>query len=161
MVFALSKLKGVNMKRESIIQRLLMCAPLILVVLVSGCFSIGPTVRTYGENKLQKSEVAVIKGWWMFILLGYEGVDIYSVDGNELRATKVEVLPGWHKLMIRAYGFSFIAMAAPPQYTGVYHNFEAGHRYKIRYWYKGILIEGIKIIDVTTGAIIQESSLFP
>ncbi len=151
------------MKREPIIQMFSIFTALIFVVFASGCISVGPTVRTYSGDKLQKSEVAVIKGWWTFALLGYEGLDIYALDGNNLRATKVEVLPGKHSLTIRWYHFGFTLL--PPfeqyeRYTEAEFNFEAGHKYKIKYRYeKGILIEGVKIIDVTTGAIIWESSL--
>jgi hypothetical protein len=154
--------EGANMKRESIIQGFLICAALIFVVLASGCLSIGPTVRTYSGDKLQKSEVAVIKGWWMSTLLGYEGLDIFALDGNNLGATKVEVLPGKHGLIIRNYSYSFVTLSETlPRYAGAEFNFEAGHEYKINYRYKGILIEGVKIIDVTTGAIIREPSLYP
>jgi len=150
------------MKRESIIQGFPICvAFLIFVVLTSGC-AIGPTIRTYSGDKLPKSEVAVIKGGWVFDLLGYGGLDIDSVDGVDLRATKVEVLPGWHKLIIRRYSFSFVPpMGAPGDLVEAAVNFEAGHQYKIRYWYyKGILIKGVKIIDVTTGALISKVILY-
>jgi len=129
-------LKGATIKRESIIQGFLICATLIFLVLTSGCVSIGTTVRTYSGDKLQKSEVAVIKGWWLFVLLGYEGLDIYSIDDAILKATKVEVLPGRHELVIRNYSFSFVApIGAPPEFVQMAFNFEAGHEYKIKYWY--------------------------
>ncbi len=96
------------------------------------------------------------------MLLAYGGIDIYSVDGNYLGATKVEVLPGWHELEIRDYSFSFVApIGAPSQFAHVAFNFETGPEYKIKYWYKGVLIEGVKIIDVTTGAIILTQHLSP
>ena len=72
------------MKRQSIIQGFPTCVPLLIFVgLTFGC-AIGPTMRTYKGDRLQKSEVAVIKGFLMFDPLGYEGVDIYAVDGNNL-----------------------------------------------------------------------------
>jgi hypothetical protein len=144
------------MKREYIIQRFPICLALIFIVLTSGC-AIGPTIRTYSGDKLQKSEVAVMKGSWLFVLLGYGGFDVYSVDGKDLRATKVEVLPGWHTLIIRDYSFSFVApMGAPPRYAGVTFNFEAGHEYKIKS--KSLIKDDYYIVDVSTGATISEFS---
>ncbi len=145
------------MKRKSIIQGFSICAALIFVILTSGC-AVGPTIRTYSGDKLQKSEVAVIKGWWLFALLGYGGFDIYSIDDTVLEATKVEASPGRHELVIRSYSFSFVApVGAPPESAQVAFNFEAGHEYKIKY--KGIGTPGFKqdgiiIVDVTTGDII-------
>ena len=51
---------------------------------------------------------------FFFTPLRHEGIGIYRIDGNYLKATKVEVLPGWHKLDIRPYSFSFIAPMGPP-----------------------------------------------
>ena len=141
------------MKRKSIIQVFSICVALIFVLLIFGC--VGPKVRTYSEDKLQKSEVAFIKGWYYFAVFGYDCIDIYSIDGSSLKATDVEVLPGWHELEIRWYSFSFVApLGLPARYAEVKLNFEAGHEYKIMARFKGILQEGVKIIDVTTGAII-------
>ena len=150
------------MKRESIIQGFSTCvALLIFFVFASGCISVGPAVRTYSGDKLQKSEVAVIKGWWTFYLIGYQGVDIYSIDGTVLRATKVEVLPGWHELDIRYYFFSMIALVgAPFDYAQVGFNFEAGHEYRIKTHFKANA-EYIDIVDVTTGANILTERLSP
>ena len=144
------------MKLKSIIQVLSICAALIFVLLTSGC--VGPTVRTHSGDKLQKSEVAVIKGWYGFYLLGDTKMYIERIDDSSPEATKVEVLPGWHELVIRYYvagqgliwggGYYFSGFV-----QGAF-NFEAGHEYEIKGLYKGILIEGAKIIDVTTGAII-------
>jgi len=146
------------MKPEPIIQRFSICAALIFIVLTSGC-AIGPTIRTYSGDKLQKSEVAVMKGSWFFALLGYGGFDIYRLDGKDLRATKVEVLPGWHTLIIRNYSFSFVApIGAPPLYAGVEFNFEAGHEYKIKS--KSLIKDDYYIVDVSTGALISELSPF-
>jgi hypothetical protein len=131
-------------------------AALIFVVVTSGC-AIGPTIRTYSGDKLQKSEVAVVKGQWEFYLLGYGGLDIYSVDGNELRATKVEVLPGWHELVIRLYVFAFLPWGgSPPRYAYVAYNFEAGHEYKIKS--KSLIKDDYYIVDASTGAITWEFS---
>jgi len=144
------------MTRESVIQRFSICAALIFVVVTSGC-AIGPTIRTYSGDKLQKSEVAVIKGWWWFVFLGYGGFDIYSVDDEVLRATNVEVLPGWHKLVIRDYSFIFCCAypGAHDRYAMVGDlNFEAGHKYKIKA--KSLFKDDYYIVDVTTGAIIYE-----
>jgi hypothetical protein len=145
------------MRRKSIIQKFSICAALIFAILASGCVigpnTIGPTTWTYsGEPiRLPKSEVAVIKGYWYLHLFGYGGVDIYSLDGNLLEATKVEVSPGWHELVIREYVFSLAAIGPnPPAYTRGAFNFETGHEYKI----KNPLFTGCKIVDVTTGAVI-------
>jgi len=70
------------MKRDPIVQRFLACvAFLIFAVLTSGCA--GPTVRTYSGDKLQKSEVAVIKGWYYFGPLYYSSIDIYKIDDKD------------------------------------------------------------------------------
>jgi hypothetical protein len=146
------------MKRESVIQRFSSCAALIFLVLTSGCF-VGPRVKAYSGDKLQKSDVAVIKGWCYFALFGYECYDIYEIDGSYLKATNVEVLPGWHELVIRDFNFSFVApVGLPPQYLRAAFNFETGHKYKIKTHFKGILMEGMDIIDATTGAIIFSGS---
>jgi hypothetical protein len=138
------------MNRESIIQRFPICAAfLILVVLASGC--VGPRVRTYSGDKLQKSEIAVIKGFCYYWLLRYDCLDIYEIDGSILKATNVEVSPGWHALVIRHYNFSLGALLGiPPDYADTALNFEAGHEYKIKYHFPKLI--GIDIIDVTTGA---------
>jgi hypothetical protein len=143
------------MKRESIIRGYpTFAAFLIFVILTSGCI-VGPKVRTYSGNKLQKSEVAVIRGWCYFALFGYECVDIYRIDGSLLEATNVEVLPGWYELVIRWYSVSFVApVGAPPDYALVRFSFEAGHEYKIKGHFKGVLMKGIDIVDVSTGTVI-------
>jgi hypothetical protein len=142
------------MERKSIIEGLSIFVALILAILTSGCV-VGPTVRTYSGDKLQKSEVAVIKGWCYFALFGYECVDIYRIDGSLSEATNVEVLPGWHELVLRWYSFSFVApVGAPPDYALVGFNFEAGHEYKMKGHFKGVLMKGVDIVDVTTDAII-------
>jgi hypothetical protein len=153
------------MKRESIIQGVPICvALLIFAVLTSGCVRLGPAVRTYSGDKLQKSEIAIIKGWWYSIILLWDSIEISKIDGKPVNTTKLEVLPGPHELVIINNGGSLVALvSAPEKWTRVDCNFEAGHEYKIKYWFKGILIEGVKIIDVATGAIIyrQPWSRFP
>jgi hypothetical protein len=148
------------MRRKSIIQKFSICAVLIFAILASGCVigpnTIGPTTWTYsGEPiRLPKSEVAVIKGYWYLHLFGYGGVDIYSIDGTILEDTKIEVPPGWHELVIRDYIFSFVAIGPnPPAYTRGAFNFEAGHEYKIKKQLSWVT-EVVKIVDVTTGAVI-------
>ncbi len=140
------------MKREFIIQGFLICAAfLISVVLTSGC--VGPRVRTYSGDTLEKSEVAVIKGRYYYALLYYDCINIYSVDDSYQGATKVEVLYGRHELVIEHYVINLFGY--PPECVRVAFNFEAGHEYKIKKLFNRLLIEeGIKIIDVTTGAII-------
>jgi hypothetical protein len=143
------------MKRKSIIRGFLIYLALIFVVLASGCVSIGPTTKSYSGDRLQKSEVAVIKGWSFYRLFGYDGIDIYSIDGNYLEATKVEVLPGWHELIIWNYDSCFLPWVScdGPSYARVAFNFEAGHEYEIKG--SGIDTPGFKIVDVATGAIIH------
>ncbi len=157
MEFALSKLKGANMKRKSIIQGFSICVALIFVILTSGCV-VGPRVRTYSGDKLQKSEVAVIKGGYLTPLIWYECVDIYEIDGMHPKATNVEVLPGWHELVIRNYVISLSPLGPAPGCQNVVRaafNFEARHEYKIKKLFNRLLVEeGVKIIDVTTGAIV-------
>ena len=140
------------MKRKSI-KLFSICAALIFVLLTSGC--VGPTVRTYRGDKLQKSEVAVIKGWYYFTAFGYDCISIYRIDGSSPKVRNVEVLPGWHELEIMWYSFSFVVpLGLPARYAEVKLNCEAGHEYIIMAQFKGIVPEGVKIIDVTTGAII-------
>ena len=135
------------MKRKSIIQGFPICVALIFVVLTSGC--VGPRVRAYSGDKLQKPEVAVIKGRYYFTPLYYDCVDIYSIDGSILEATKVEILPGWHKLVIEHYVINLFGY--PPECVHAEFNFEAGHEYKIKSPFISDLIE---IIDVNTGVTI-------
>ena len=140
------------MKRESIIQGFPIYLALIFVILISGCV-VGPAVQTYSGYKLQKSEVAVIKGKWSTALIAQESIEIYEVDGNPVGATQVEVLPGRHKLVIKSLNEEFFKLEPNlPEWALVDCNFEAGHEYKIKVW--SIRVKGIKIIDVTTGATI-------
>jgi hypothetical protein len=147
------------MKQKSIIQGFSICAALIFVVLTSGC--VGPTVRTYSGDKLQKSEVAVIKGWCFSYLFAYECIDIYRIDDSYPKATKVEVLPGRHELIIRDYVISLSPWGPAPgcqQAIRASFNFEAGHEYKINTHFMGLLEKGVDIIDVTTGAPVYSQS---
>ena len=143
------------MKRKSIIQGFLIYLALIFVVLASGCVSIRPATKTYSGDRLQKSEVAVIKGWPFYKVFGYDGIDIYSVDGKYIETTKVEVLPGWHELVIWNYGFRFLPWGSCDghSHARVAFNFKAGHEYEIKG--EGIGTSGLKIVDVATGAIIH------
>jgi hypothetical protein len=153
MEFALKSLKGKNMRRKSIIQGISICVALILVILTYGC--VGPTIRTYSGDKLQKSEVAVIKGRYYFTPLNYVCVDIQSVDDSILKATKVEVLPGWHELVIKHYIINLFG--SPPEFAQVTFNFEAGHEYKIKTHFN----HNVDIMDVTTDAIILTEHFSP
>jgi len=127
---------------------------ILLYAMLSGCV-VGPKVMTYSGDKLQKLEVAVIKGWCFYALLGYECIDIYKIDGSSLNATNVEVLPGMHELEIRWYSVSFVSPVGGHARTArVDFNFEAGHEYEIKARFEGITRKGADIIDVTTGAII-------
>lgn len=140
------------MKRESITQGFPICAALIFVVLASGC--LGPKMRNYSGDNLQKPEVAVIKGFYYFTPFAYLSIDIYSVDDSFPEATNVEVLPGRHELEIRSWSISFLpfGMNAPPECARVAFNLEAGHEYKILI--RGLAKKYVEIKDVTTGATI-------
>lgn len=145
------------MKRKSIIQVFSICAALIFVLLTSGC--VGPTVRVYEEDKLPEgdklptSEFAVIKGGYDFYLLGGHRIYIWRIGYTPTEATEVEVSPGRHKLFIKHFTYYLLGGSSSRCVLDVF-NFEAGHEYKIKYLYKGIFREGVKIIDVTTGAMI-------
>jgi len=143
------------MKRKSIIRGLSIYLALVFIVLTSGCASIAPTTKSYSGDRLQKSEVAIIKGWWFYKLFGYDGIDIYSIDGNYLEATKVEVLPGWHEVIIWNHDFCFLPWEScdGPSYARAAFNFEAGHEYEIKG--SGGDTPGFKIVDAATGAIIH------
>ena len=133
------------MKGKPNIEGLSIFAILTLLIPTSGCI-VGPTIRTYSGYRLQKSEVAVIKGWGFLSLFGYAGIDIYNIDGSPVNATKVEVLPGRHELVIRNYGLSFVTFyGSRPDYARVAFDFEAGHEYKIKFI-------NDYIVDVSTGA---------
>jgi hypothetical protein len=147
------------MKRKSIVQGFLICAISVFIVLTHGC--VGTTVRTYGGDKLPKSEVAVIKGFHSTVILPFVGLSevgieiCYVDDGQLLEATKVEVLPGWHELVIRSY-------ESPGDHSRFYRmsfNAEAGHKYEIRRrWDSLRKIVNITIVDVNTSATISEQS---
>ena len=143
------------MKRRSIIRGFLIYLTLIFVVSACGCASIGPATKSYSGDRLEKSGIAVIKGGSVYRLFGYDGIDIYSMDGNYLEAAKVEALPGWHELIIWNHGFCFVPWVScdGPSYARVAFNFEAGHEYKIEG--SGIGTSGFKIVDVGTGATVQ------
>jgi hypothetical protein len=140
------------MKRKSILQGSSICATIVLVILTSGC--LGPKVRNYSGDNLQKSEVAVVKGFYYFTPFAYISIDIYRVDDSRPEATNVVVLPGWHELGIRSWSISFLpfGMNAPPECARVALNFEAGHEYKILI--RGVAKENVEIKDVTTGVTI-------
>jgi len=139
------------MKRKSIIQVFSIYAALIFVLLTSGC--VGPTVWTYEGDRLPKSEVAVIKGGFYYYLLAHRTY-IYRIDDSYPEATKVSVLPGRHELVIKYVEYGLLGNDTSSRCVREAFNFEAGHEYKIKYLYEGIFREGVKIIDVTTGAII-------
>jgi hypothetical protein len=127
---------------------------LIFAILISGC--VGAKVRTYNVSESQKSEVAVIKGSWHLTPLYYKSIEIYMIDGKCPDATQVEVLPGWHELVILNYTFSFVQLfpGPPTPCVRAAFNCEAGHEYKIKtasFVHKGSLIE---IVDVNTGVTI-------
>jgi hypothetical protein len=150
------------MKREFIIQGFPICVALIFFVLTSGCVSITPK-KSYSGDKLPKSEVAVIKGWYYFSLLNSEAVIINNIDGkylgptNEFQilflpgpgATKVEVLPGWHELLIVHDTTGWLSGSR--ECVRAAFNFEAGHEYKIKTPFIG---DWIKMMDVNTGVTI-------
>ncbi len=142
------------MKRESIIQGFPICvALLIFVVLTSACVRIGPAMKIHSVDKLPE-EVAVIKGRYYFALY-YEGVLTLKIDGKYVgsirdeilpASTKVEVLPGWHELVIVHAIVSLLYIDAECA-RGAF-NFEAGHEYKIKFPFFSHLVE---VIDVNTG----------
>jgi len=143
-----------HQSRRSIIHELLIFVPIILVILTSGC--VGAKVRTYSLPELQKTEVAVIKGRWYLTPIYYKSIEIYMVDGKVPAATQVEVLPGWHELVIENYTFSFVQLFPGPPIpcARAAFNCEAGHEYKIKtadFVSEGGLIE---IVDVNTGVTI-------
>ena len=139
------------MKRQSIIRGFPICmALLIFVVLTSGCFSVTPKVRTYSGDKLQKSEVAVIKGKYYHVpLFFFENIDIYRFDGSKVETTEVEALPGWHELVVMRYSIRLFADV--PESCMASSNFEASHEYKIKwpFWR-----DRARIVDVNTGVTI-------
>ena len=140
-----------NMKREFIIQGFPICVALIFFVLTSGCVSITPK-KSYSGDKLPKSEVAVMKGRYYYALLYFDVVEIYKIDGKCMRSTKVEVLPGWHELVILNYVINLFGL--PPDCVRAAFNFEAGHKYRIKtplVFQRGDLVT---IIDVNTGVTI-------
>jgi hypothetical protein len=120
-----------------------------LVVLASGC--VGPRIRTYSGDKLTKSEVAVIKGRYYFALLYYDCIDI-KVIGSYPKGTQVQVLPGWHELIIRHYVINLLGF--PPNCVRAAYNFEAGHEYRIKAPLMGDTGDLVEIIDVNTGVTI-------
>jgi hypothetical protein len=150
------------MKRESVIQMFSICVALIFVVLTSGCVSIGRTKKSYSGDKLHKSEVAVIKGRYYYALLYYDGVVIYKIDGKCMGlphfepflpgSTKVEVLPGWHELVILHYVINLFGF--PPNCVRAAFNFEAGHKYRIKTPLLTDTGDLVTIIDVNTGVTI-------
>jgi hypothetical protein len=152
------------MKRKSVIRVFSICVALIFVVLASGCVSIGPAKKSYSGDKLQKSEVAVIRGRYYYALLYYDGVVIYKIDGKYMGlesatfaefspgSTKVEVLPGWHELVILHYVINLFGF--PPNCVRAAFNFEAGHKYRIKTPLLTDTGDLVTIIDVNTGVTI-------
>jgi len=137
------------MKRESIIQGFPICVPLLIfVVLTSGC--VGPAVRTYSGDNLQKSEIAVIKvRYYSFPLFWFENIDIHRFDDSIVDTTEVEVLPGWHELVVTRYSTKLFE--SPVECARSAFNFEAGHEYRIK---SPFFSDRTEIIDVNTGVTI-------
>jgi hypothetical protein len=144
------------MKRESIIQGFPICvALLIFVVLTTGC--VGPTVRTYSGNKLQKSEVAVIKGrYYSFPLFWFENIDIHRFDHSIVDTTEVEALPGWHELVVTRYSIKLFP--SDVECARAAFSFEAGHEYRIK---SPFFSHRMEIIDVNTGITIFTQTWLP
>lgn len=125
------------MEREYIIQRLLICSALIFVTLTSGCAA----MRMYTGEALPKEQVAVIKGSSKTYLYYNVMISIVSVD-EELRtypsANKVEVMPGFHKVVIMIWVYEnrhniFLQLAARSftDYYAFEFTAESGQQYKI------------------------------
>ncbi len=138
------------MERKSIIRPFSICVALIFVLSASGC--VGPAVKTYSGRKSQKSEIAVIKGRYYFALLYYDCIEIYKVDGSYSNGTQIQVLPGWHELLIRHYVINLFGF--PPNCVRAASNFEGGHEYRIKAPLMGDTGDLLEIVDVNTGVTI-------
>ncbi len=141
-------------RQSSILRAFLIFGAIILAILTSGC--VGTKVKTYGGDELQKTETAVIKGSYYFSPAWYHSIEIWDVDGKRPQATQVEVLPGWHELIILETVFSFFAVfpGGPSFCVQASCDFEAGHEYRIKtttFIDKNDLME---IVDVNTGVTI-------
>jgi hypothetical protein len=119
------------------------------IALTVGCA--GPRARMYKGPELPKAEVAVLEGHYVFVYFGlgfyFGGYEIITVDkeapgevGISGLAHKVELLPGWHHVLIRS--FSNVLIPGGPGAPGgssdseslheLEFNAEAGRQYKIK-----------------------------
>jgi len=134
----------------------------LVLALTVGC--VGPRARMYKGPELPKAEVAVLKGHYVFVyfLLGiyFGGYEIIAVDkeapgevGISGLAHKVELLPGWHHILIRRFSNVLAFSPGPPSSDSksfeLEFNAEAGHEYKIKK--KGSLLT---IVDTQSGEVV-------
>lgn len=124
----------------------------------------GPAMKIHSVDKLQE-EVAIIKGRYYFTPLYYDGVLILKIDGIYVgytrddplpASTKVEVLPGWHELVILHSIIPYVVANNYHECVRGAFNFEAGHEYKIKSPFFSHLVE---IVDVNTGVTIFSQTL--
>jgi len=113
----------------------------LIALLLFGC--VGPTVRTYVGHELARSEVAVLKGHYLFLWVVYgfrhTGYDIrvgpseYKVGLSEY-AGKVELLPGRHPVTIREFSetISPVGGSGSCRCYALEFNAEPGREYKIK-----------------------------
>jgi hypothetical protein len=113
-----------------------------LALLTSGCV----TMRMYEGEQLPKEQIAIIKGSLKYYAYAYLYVNLKEVDGIQSRfegptSSAVEVLPGWHEIVVsvtRKIGsggqYSIIADAVPPPSDYYTLSFYAmpGQKYKVK-----------------------------
>ena len=148
---------------------------LLVVILISGC----ATPRMYEGPKLPKEQVAIIKGDHspkllfapaIFIRSSYVG--FLGTDGNAFKPiylqpggypSKIEVLPGYHKVIVLLHKEAFRGYAGPiyERNKAISLEFyaEAGHDYLIkvpRWWKEG---SPITVVDVGSGEVVASETI--
>jgi hypothetical protein len=167
----LSKLKGANMKRKSIIEGLSILVALILVILASGC----ATTRMYTGEALPKEKIAVIRGSnnQRFLRTIVFTVTIVSVNEERLknpakgRSQRIEIIPRVHEILVdmertQCHGGGFLWPSCNNFFLKQQRlelNVQAGHEYKIQLenWWTpdGFIIA----VDTNTAEVILRNPL--
>ena len=154
------------MKRKSIIERLSIFMALIFVILTSGCAT--TVTRMYKGEELPIQEIAVItqsSKRFPMVEVHICSVDEELLESPLLGSLKVEVMPGFHKVVVsihwaeRPLGDFYGLFRQDFLYFCILEfTAEAGHQYKIKTLdlSKGNCLS-IGLVDIQSGAVIANS----
>ena len=95
---------------------------------VSGCVSVR-TYQAYEGETLPQSKIAILRETTHFYVVSICLTNLLTIDGNDVnRASIVELLPGFHKVLFR---LEFESYGANSRRGSFEFEAEAGHVYKL------------------------------